>query len=79
MTIGNESIYNNPVRGDKMGETKARKEWTKKNTTYFGIKLQNSTDADILAALDGAESKQGEIKRLLRVALEMEKNSSGRV
>lgn len=73
--MGNESIYNNPVRGDKMGETEARKEWTKKNTTYFGIKLQNSTDADILAALDGADSKQGEIKRLLRIAIEIEKQN----
>ena len=48
-----------------MAETQARKEWTKENTTFVGLKLNNRTDKDILEALDG-KSKQTEIKRLIR-------------
>lgn len=44
----------------------------KENTTFIGLKLNNRTDADILAALDG-KSKQSEIKRLIRIALQAEK------
>lgn len=43
----------------------------KENTTFIGLKLNNRTDADILAALEG-KAKQPEIKRLLRVALQHE-------
>lgn len=48
-----------------MAETQARKEWTKENTTFVGLKLNNRTDKDILEALDG-KPKQTEIKRLIR-------------
>ena len=72
----NESIYNNPVRGDKMGETVARKEWAKKNTTFYGLKLQNSTDADIIEWMGAhGDNKQSELKRLLRIAIEIEKQN----
>ncbi|MCI8921976.1 MAG: hypothetical protein HFE88_08970 [Acutalibacter sp.] len=48
-----------------MAETQARKEWTKENTTFVGLKLNNRTDKDILEALEG-KPKQTEIKRLIR-------------
>lgn len=51
-----------------MPESNARKEWTKQNTTFIGLKLNQHTDKDILDALDG-KSKQTEIKRLLRIAI----------
>ena len=61
-----------------MGETEARKEWVKNNTVFIGMRLQKSTDADILEQLDRAAAvgvgKQTEIKRLIRIGLEAEKN-----
>lgn len=48
-----------------MAETQARKDWTKENTTFVGLKLNNRTDKDILEALEGKQ-KQTEIKRLIR-------------
>lgn len=54
-----------------MPESEAKKEWTKVNTTFIGLKLNNRQDADILQALDGKQ-KQTEIKRLLRVAIQTE-------
>lgn len=42
-----------------------RKAWEKENTVVISIKLQRSTDADILAYLDGKQ-KQTEIKKALR-------------
>lgn len=52
-------------KGEGMSETQARKEWTKENTTFVGLKLNNRTDKDILDALEG-KPKQTEIKRLIR-------------
>ena len=52
-------------KGENMAETQARKEWTKENTTFVGLKLNNRTDKDILEALEG-KPKQTEIKRLIR-------------
>ena len=49
-----------------MGESEARKKWTKENTRVFGLKLQNSTDADIIEQLESVESIQGYIKELIR-------------
>lgn len=51
-----------------MSETQSRKDWTKQNTTFIGLKLNRNTDRDILEALEG-KPKQTEIKRLLRAAL----------
>lgn len=48
-------------------------EWQKENTTQFTIRLQNSTDADIIEKLEAAESRQGEVKRLMRLGLEYER------
>ena len=55
-----------------MAETQARKEWTKENTTFVGLKLNNRTDKDILEALEG-KPKQTEIKRLIRQGMKREK------
>lgn len=48
-------------------------EWSKENAVRISMKLMKSTDADILAYLEGKPSKQGEIKRLVRLAMEIEK------
>lgn len=53
-----------------MAESQAKKDWTKANTTFIGLKLNHNTDSDILDALQGKQ-KQTEIKRLLRLALRL--------
>ena len=57
----------------RMGETETRKAWLKENTVRFSMKLQKSTDADILQYLEG-KNVQGEIKKGLRVLIEMQKD-----
>lgn len=59
-----------------MPDSEAKKRWDKLNTTRINIKLQHKTDADILSHLEGMDNKQGEIKRLVRVALEYERSKS---
>lgn len=54
-----------------MAETQARREWTKENTTFVGLKLNNRTDKDILEALEG-KPKQTEIKRLIRQGMKQD-------
>lgn len=46
------------------------------NTRFFGLKLNIRTDADILAALDAAENKQGYIKKALRAFAEQRENGN---
>jgi len=48
-----------------MSESEARKKWQKENTVFIGIKLQKSTDADILRFLEGKQN-QTTIKAALR-------------
>lgn len=55
-----------------ISDSEAKRAWAKAHTTFIGLKLNNRTDADILAALEG-KPKQSEIKRLLRIALQSEK------
>ena len=57
-----------------MAESEAKKKWMKENTTFIGLKLNHNTDSDILEALQGKQ-KQTEIKRLLRIALQSEKQN----
>lgn len=54
-----------------MPDSSAKRAWTAENTTFIGLKLNNRTDADILAALEGKQ-KQTEIKRLVRIGLAAE-------
>ena len=50
-------------------------EWKMQNTIIFSMRLQKSTDADLLAWLnEHGESRQGEIKRLMRIAIAAEQN-----
>lgn len=56
-----------------MTETEARKAWTKANTTRFALKLQNSTDADIIEHLKQQPSMQGYIKELIRKDIQSSK------
>jgi hypothetical protein len=45
---------------------KYTKKYDKNNTTRVQLKLNNKTDADILAYLDSVDNKQGTIKQLIR-------------
>lgn len=51
-----------------MPDTQAKREWDAAHTTTVSLKLNNRTDADILAALSG-KARQTEIKKLIRAAL----------
>lgn len=55
-----------------MPESEAKKKWQKENTEFIGMKLQKSTDADILRYLEG-KSKQTIIKAALREYIENHK------
>lgn len=49
-----------------MADTPKKKAWDALHTTQIKLKLNNSTDADILAWLDKQPSKQGAIKQVIR-------------
>lgn len=49
----------------KMYESEAKRKWQKENTVFIGVKLQKSTDADILKFLEGKQN-QTTIKIALR-------------
>ena len=57
-----------------MALSETRKKWLKDNTVFIGMRLQRTTDRDILEWLDGA-AKQTEIKRLIRIGMEQEKTA----
>lgn len=40
-----------------MPESEARKKWQRENTVHIGLKLQKSTDGDILAFLQGKQNQ----------------------
>ena len=48
-----------------MYESEAKRKWQKENTVFIGVKLQKSTDADILAFLQD-KPNQTTIKIALR-------------
>lgn len=47
-------------------QKKAQAKYDAENTKQIHLKLNRRTDADVIKALDSAESKQGYIKRLIR-------------
>ena len=49
----------------KYYESEAKRKWQKENTVFIGVKLQKSTDADILQVLEGKQ-RQTVIKSALR-------------
>ena len=55
-----------------MYESEAKRKWQKENTVFIGVKLQKSTDADILKFLDGKQN-QTTIKIALREYMENHK------
>ena len=55
-----------------MPDHPSKTRWEKENVTQVSLKLNHNTDSDILDALQGKQ-KQTEIKRLLRIALQSEK------
>lgn len=59
---------------EKMTLNQRKQKWDQENTTQISVKLQNKTDADILAFLTGKQ-KQTEIKKALRLLMEKEKGS----
>jgi hypothetical protein len=54
------------------GDCPSKTRWERENVTRITLKLNHNTDPDILEALQGKQ-KQTEIKRLLRVALQSDK------
>lgn len=59
----------------KMADSEAKKKWIKENATNVAIRLMLKTDSDIIDHLAKYPSKSGEIKRLLRIALEVERKN----
>lgn len=55
-----------------MPDHPSKTRWEKENVTQVSLKFNHNTDSDILEALQGKQ-KQTEIKRLLRIALQSEK------
>ena len=55
-----------------MGDTEKQRAWQKENTVMVAMRLQKSTDADILQFLDGKQ-KQTVIKLALREYIENHK------
>lgn len=49
-----------------VAQKEAVSRYDKEHTVRLSLKLNKSTDADILAALEKVESKQGYIKDLIR-------------
>ena len=58
-----------------MAVTDKRREWLKENTVFIGLRLQKSTDAEILAYLDG-KAKQTVIKAALKEYIENHKGEN---
>ena len=56
----------------EMYESEKKRKWQKENTVFIGVKLQKSTDADILKFLDGKQN-QTTIKLALREYMENHK------
>lgn len=59
----------------EMYESEAKRKWQKENTVFIGVKLQKSTDADILKFLEGKQN-QTTIKHALREYMENHKEEN---
>ena len=57
-----------------MAVTEKRKEWLKENTVFIGLRLQKSTDADILSYLED-KPKQTVIKAALKEYMKNHKDT----
>jgi len=56
---------------------KVKEKWKSENTFHFSVRLQNTTDADLIERISACPSKQGELKRLARLGIEYEKKMKG--
>ena len=59
---------------DKQKKNARQQLWDKENTVQISIKLQKTTDADIIAFLDGKQ-RQTVIKEALRRMIQTDRNS----
>ena len=57
-------------------ESEARKKWARENTVVYTYRLQKSTDADIIAFLEG-KAKQTIVKAALREYMEKHREENG--
>jgi hypothetical protein len=55
-----------PSGGDPMADSQAKRDWMKANTTMIAVKLNNRTDADIIARLTTVDNRTAYIKQLIR-------------
>ena len=68
---------------DENGKSKdvlRRESWNSKNTVLIGLRLHRENDKDIIEWVNGRAAlfdtgKQTEIKRLIRIGIEAEKNN----
>lgn len=60
---------------DKQKKNARQAEWDKQNTVFIGIKLQKSTDSDIIEYLQD-KPKQTTIKKALRLLIKSESENS---
>ena len=56
----------------KKNRREVNQAWKERHTISFGVRLNRKTDADIIAKLEGAASRQGELKRLVRMGIKAE-------
>ena len=56
-----------------MPDSEAKKKWIKGNTTVLSMKLNNSTDADIIKKLESVPNRQGYVKSAIRKDMAAEK------
>ena len=70
----NQTAYGLTYRKEKqaMPESEAKRKWQKENPVFIGVKLQKSTDKDILDFLQGKQN-QTTIKLALREYMENHK------
>jgi acyl carrier protein len=61
-----------------MADSQAKAQWDSANTTRIVMKLNNHTDAEILAKLAAVESKQGYIKQLIRADIAKSEKQAAR-
>lgn len=54
----------------KEARLRAQKKYDEANTRFYGVKLNEKSDAELIAALDKAKSKQGLIKEALKYYIE---------
>ena len=58
----------------KKNRREVNQRWKEQNTLCFGVRLNRQTDADIIAKLEGAAARQGELKRLVRLGIKSERS-----